>query len=102
MSVAGVHCPERPRACSGAIKLGVPIRCPVSVRLAFASHPLGQTEVHYPRLAIGTQQDVPRLEIAVHDARIVSALHRARDLGHQARGFRAVARSPLPGFHQLG
>ena len=47
---------------------------------------LGQAEVHEVRLAVGVEQDVRRLDVAVDDAERVRAAERVGDLGDEARG----------------
>ena len=67
--------------------------------LDFAARPLGQAEVGDVRLAGGIDQDVARLEIAMHDARLVGEVQGVADGGQQLG--RLALRQPL-GVFELG
>ena len=63
----------------------MPTIAPDGGQLAVGLDPLGQAEVGDVRLALGVEQDVGRLEVAVQDAPLVGVVHRLGRLGHQPR-----------------
>ena len=73
-----------PRATSGARKAGVPCTSPVAVRVA-SPEGVGDAEVADQRGAVVGDQDVARLDVAVHDARRVGRGQRRADLGADLR-----------------
>ena len=73
-----------PRATSGARKAGVPWTSPVAVESGVAEG-VGDTEVADQRRPVLGDQDVPRLHIAMHDARRVGRGERGSDLGADLR-----------------
>jgi hypothetical protein len=54
-----------------------------------------EAEVEHHRLAVGRDDDVRRLQVAVHDAALVHVHHRLRDLQHEAH-----ARLPVAGHER--
>ena len=90
------------RSCSGAAYSGV-IAAPtisVSRRGAFVlAQQLGDAEVEQLHLALGIDQDVGRLQVAMHDQVLVRVLDRAEHLQEQPqprRAGRAAARHNAP------
>ncbi len=86
MSQAG---PSSPRLAVGLLRSHVGRRAHDGARLRLA-HVIqfpGQTEVRNPEAAVGRQQDVGRLQVAVDDLRLVSRLHGAGQRLDQLRRF---------------
>ena len=104
MSLAGPIWPSRPSACSGLMYDGVPIAVPAIVSLlsgvrrgaqrhlggrvrrrVVAADDLGQAPVDDQGLAVGAQQDIGRLEVAMDHAPAVGIGDRVADVDEPAQ-----------------